>query len=118
MGQHYPALTLASGCSRRANARSLRERAQILFHRPPEGDERVAPTEVEALEQVGQPGDELLGLERLVIEHARGAAVALGAERPVVVAGLDPEALGEPAAPGPVLARRVVARPGRDVLEL
>ena len=58
----------------------------------------------------------LLGLEGLVVEAGGVGAVALGDERAVVV-GVDAEALGQPPAPGPLLAGGLVVGPGDDVLE-
>ncbi len=59
-----------------------------------------------------------LGLQALVVEHARERAVTLGDEAAVVVAAvLDAEPLGQPATPGPLLARGLVVGAGDDVVE-
>src|SRR5262245_53386789 len=74
----------------------LLELGQILGHGPAEGDQRVAPLLVDLGEVGRHRRIELLRLEALVVEEA-GEAVALGDEGAVVVlAGFDPEPLGEP----------------------
>src|SRR6185503_17354550 len=93
------------------------ELRQILGHRPAEGDQRVAPLDVDGVEEADHLLVDRLGLEALVVEHARRVAVAPGHEVAVVVAGVDAEALGQAAPPRPLLARGLVARAGDDVLE-
>ena len=58
------------------------------------------------------------GFSAVVVEHLGVAAVALGRERAVVVGSrIDTEALGEAAAPRPLLTARLVVGAGDDVVE-
>src|SRR3954467_9325478 len=86
---------------------------QVVGEGPAEGDERVAPLLVDRLEQAVEIRVQLLGLEALVVEGQRVAvALALHDEVALVVlAVLDAEALGQAAAPGPLLTRGHVVGP-------
>src|SRR4051812_48532361 len=96
--------------------RRSRQLGQVLGHGPTEGDERIALLRVDLGELGAHGAVDGGGLQALVVEDAREGAVASGGEGAVVVvAGVDAEALGEAAAPGPLLTRRLVVGAGNDV---
>lgn len=72
---------------------------------------------VEGLEEHRNLLVDCVGLGQRVVEHPADVAVAGHDERAVVNAALGAEALGEPPAPGALLAGRLVARPRAHVLE-
>src|SRR5690606_6960825 len=77
---------------------------EIVGRGPAERDQRIATLLVDLREELRVALD-LLGLERLVIEHLGVGAVAANDERALVVAArVDAEALGQATAPGPLLA--------------
>src|SRR5688572_1460906 len=100
-----------------SNDGGLRELGEVFGHRPAEGDQRVAPLGVEALEERRHVLVDALGLEALVVEDLGEVAVALGHERPVVVRrGVDTEALGQAPTPRALLTARLVIGAGDDVV--
>src|SRR5262249_12536080 len=91
------------------------ELQEVLGHGPAEGDEAVPC----AGAQAGEHGDHVrvdrLRLQRLVIEVRCEVTAAADPERLLVIGALDGEALGQAAAPRPLLAHRLVAGTGHDV---
>src|SRR5438874_3332598 len=90
---------------------------QILGHGPAEGDEAVAPLGVERREEGGHLAVDGFGLQTLEVHHPARRPVAGDDEGPVVNVTLRAEPLGQPPAPGPLLAGVLVARPRAHVLE-
>src|SRR5205807_8234880 len=65
----------------------------------------------------GRVSLDAVGLLWLVVEHARRVAIAGEDEGAIVEATFGAKALGQPPAPGPLLAARLVAGTRDDVLQ-
>ena len=66
---HHPPAADGVAQLQRATGWELGELGEVFGHGPAEGDERVAPLGVEALEEGGDVGADGLGLQAVVVEH-------------------------------------------------
>ena len=90
---------------------------EVFGHRPAKGDDHVAVGSVERSEEQGHVGADRFRLGRLEVEAGCRLPFAADDERTIVDPMLGAEALGEPAAPGAFLPRRLVVGPRNDVFE-